>query len=270
MIINIDPDAWYPAQRDVRYASTGRLAPGQIVVFKREPYRVVEFREVDAANWPDAYVEKWAEHGFPDVSGWYYRPVVVVLRDERDDTAKALHLQCSASKSWHVLPEHYAVCRRCGELPPCREVHNTAIADRAAERFEEQMAIMPGCCHACHEPITSRQKMHRFTGPNLVRPDLGDGSAVFHLRDSCRSGLRAYDERWAAAEPGRRRGFYCDGNLTHHHGGTTACSNLECPSSEVRHRGVEWHRPGVYAKYSGCWCVSGDLADMRAKAKEQR
>lgn len=260
MIIHVDPDAWYPAQRDAGNTSAGKLAPGQIVIFEREPYRVIETRPVDTVDWPAKYLDSWTEHGCPEPETWYQRPVVVVLRDERDDTAKAVHLQCPASLRWSTLPEHYAVCRRCGEIPPCSDVHNAKIAERAGERFEQQMAIMPGSCHACREPITSRQKYYRFDGPNLIRPDLGDGSAMFHLRGSCRSDLKAYDRRWAAAEPGRRRSFYCEGNLTHHHDETASCSNLECPSTEVEHRYVEWHRPGVYAKWSGCWCVSGDLA----------
>lgn len=271
MIIRIDPDAWYPAERGASYAGADGLTPGRIVILKREPYRVIETREVDPANWPDKYLEKWTGQGCPDPATWCYRPVVLVLRDERDDTAKALHVQCPASTTWRTLPEHYAVCRRCGEIPPCREVHNEAIAERAAERFEEQMAIMPGCCHSCREPITSRQKFYRFTGPNLIRPDLGSDSALFHLRGSCRSGLQGYDKRWAAAEPGRRRSFYCDGAVAHHHDGTSSCSNLECPSTEVDHRSAEWHRPGVHSIWMGCWCVSGDLtARMQDASKEEQ
>lgn len=269
MIIKVDLDAWYPEQRDAGHESADRLTPGLIVILKREPYRVVETRGVDPANWPDKYVEKWAEAGFPDAATWRHRPLVLVLRDERDDTAKTLHAQCPASTTWRTLPEHYHVCRRCGEVPPCREVHNGRIAERAAERFEAQMAIMPGCCHSCREPITSRQKFHRFAGPNLIRPDLGDDSAMFHLRGSCGSGLDAYDKRWAEAVPGRRRSFYCEGRVAHHHDGTATCSNVECPSTEVRHRYAEWHWPGVHSLWMGCWCVSGDLTSRLAE-EEQR
>jgi hypothetical protein len=265
--IRIGLDAWYPAQHGIGYAGTEGLARGVIVILKREPYRVVETREVDPANWPGAYLEKWTEAGCPDTATWRYRPIILVLRDERDDTAKALHVQCPASTTWRTLPEHYFVCRRCGEIPPCREVHNERIAEQAAERFEERMAIMPGCCHSCREPITSRQKFHRFTGPNLIRPDLGDDSAIFHLRGSCRSGRDAYDKRWAEAAPGRRRSFYCNGSVAHHHDGTSSCSNPECPSAEVRHRSAEWHRPGVYGM--GCSCVSGDLTARMQDASDK-
>ena len=259
MIIRIDPDAWHPEQRDAGHCSGSRLTPGQIIIWDRKPYRVVETRERDPFDWDDKTRDKWVDHGCPDPTTWAYRPLVVVLRDVDQPDAKPLHLSGSASIMWRTLPEHYAVCRLCGELPPCHEVHNEKIAERAGERFEQEMAIMPGSCHACREPITSRQKFYRFDGPNLIRPDLGDGSAIFHLRTSCRYALQQYDKRWAAAAPGRRRSFFCEGHLVHHYDGTKSCSNPECPSVDVDHRAAEWHRPGVQAKWTGCWCVSGDL-----------
>ena len=170
-----------------------------------------------------------------------------------------MHLAGYASTMWRTLPEHYAICRLCGEIPPCQHVHNEQVAERAGEQFEKQMAILPGACHSCREPITSRQKFHRFAGPNLIRPDLGDDSAVFHLRSSCRSALQRYDKRWAEAVLGRRQSFYCDGHLIHHFDESSSCSAVDCPSAEVEHRVAEWHRPGVHATWSGCWCVSGDL-----------
>lgn len=271
MIINIDPDAWRPDQRDTGYESARNLTVGQIAIWDRQPYRVIETRERDFTDWDAKYRDKWVEQGCPDPATWTYRPLVIVLRDERNDRAKPLHLLGPAVQMWRTLPEHYAVCSRCGELPPCREVHNEKIAERATERFEQQMAIMPGCCHDCHEPITRRQKSYGFPGPNLVRPDLGDNSALFHLRESCRSGLRAYDKRWAAAAPGRRRSFYCDGHLTHHHDDSKSCSSPECPSLDVEHRRAEWHRPGVHATWMGCWCIVGDFASRLADDhREQR
>lgn len=259
MIFHVDADAWRPAEREAGYRSAAELTANQIVIWDRRPYRIIETRDRDPLDWDTTVRDRWAEHGCPDPAHWRYRPLVIVLRDEDQPTAKPLHLCGSASVMWRTLPEHYAVCRRCGELPPCREVHNDKVAERATERFEQEMAIMPGCCHACHEPVTSRQKVYRFDGPNLMRPDLGNGSALFHLRAACRLDLKDYDRRWAAAAPGRRRSFYCDGKITHHHDDTKTCPEPDCPSVDVDHRSTEWHRPGVYAVWSGCWCVSGDL-----------
>lgn len=258
MIIRIDHDAWHPDQR-ADHRSGDKLTPGQIIIWERKPFRVIETRERDPFDWDDTIRDTWTDHGCPDPATWAYRPLVLVLRDENEPTAKPLHLSGSASIMWRTLPEHYAVCRLCGELPPCREVHNEKIAEQAGEHFERQMAIMPGSCHGCREPITSRQKYHRFDGPNLIRPDLGDGSAMFHLRGSCRLDLRQYDKRWADAVPGRRRGFYCEGHLSHHFDDSKTCTDVDCPSVDVEHRYAEWHRPGVHALWMGCWCVSGDL-----------
>lgn len=116
------------------------------------------------------------------------------------------------------------------------------------------MAILPGTCHACREPVTQRQKSVRFTGPNLIRPDLGDDSVVFHLRGSCYGSVQAYDERWARAT-GKPRRFYCQGTRAVHHNGEQECTEgATCPG-DVDHAMSVWHYPGVNASYSGCWCL---------------
>ena len=62
---------------------------------------------------------------------------------------------------------------------------------------------LPGCCNSCHEPVTQRQKSVLFEGPNLRYPELGNDTAIFHLRDSCRWDARGYDQVWVKAVPGR-------------------------------------------------------------------
>jgi hypothetical protein len=42
-------------------------------------------------------------------------------------------------------------------------------------------------------------KAVRFPGPNLWRPDLGDGSAVFHDRKECSHDVSRYRGQWEAA-----------------------------------------------------------------------
>ncbi|GAB2696412.1 hypothetical protein [Kitasatospora kifunensis] len=138
MTILFDPDAWRPDQRDAGYQGGSNLTPGQIVIWDRKPYRVVETRERNPLDW-------------------------------------------------------------------------------------------------------------------------GDGSAMFHLRGSCRHELREYDKRWAAAVPGRRRSFYCEGHLSHHFDDSKTCTDVHCPSVDVEHRYQEWHRPRGQGKWTGCWCVAGDL-----------
>lgn len=257
MFIRIDPDAWHPDKGDREV--THRLQPGQIVVWQRRPYRLHELRAQNPANWPEKHGEAWLADGMPEAATWWRRPIVVILHHLDDETAKPVHLLASAGASWYVLPEHFSICRLCHELPPCTHVHTEAVMARASERLEKEMAILPGVCHHCREPITSRQKSVYFAGPNLIRPDLGDGSAVFHLRASCRYALERYDKRWAEVTGGKRR-YYCEGHQTVHLDKTVSCTELaDCPG-DVSHRSREWHHAEHQGIGRGCWCLAGDTA----------
>lgn len=263
MIVRYDPDEWRPAQSSGGRSrrSTGNLKPDDIVIWDRKPYRVIEVRERDHCDWPQDYRDAWAKHGMPDPATWPYRPRVAVIRHAEQPKAKPLHLQGPDSTYWHLLPEHYWVCRLCQEIPPCRHVHNEAVMERATEKMDRDMALMPGVCHGCREPITKRQKHFSFPGANLIRPDLGDGSAVFHTRSSCYNAMAAYDKRWAAAEPGRSRLLYCPGTLTEHHDGSSECSEPACIAKGahkdlVQHAVWVRHHPQM-REARGCWCLAG-------------
>lgn len=266
MFIRYDPDEWRPSEPGAhRTTSTERLKLNSIVVWQRQAYRVLEVRERTHANWPEQYREAWIKQGMPDPDTWYYRPRVIVLRSEDEPQAKRINLQGPNSAYWHVLPEHYSICRLCHEIPPCRHVHNEAVMERATERMEKEMAIMPGVCHGCREPITKRQKSFTFPGANLIRPDLGDDSAIFHTRGQCSDALDSYDKRWATAEPGRVRFFYCDGIATVHHDGTVECDNPACAAKGamanlVSHKARVWHHPEGSRVVQGCWCLAGTAA----------
>jgi hypothetical protein len=260
VFIRYDRDAWSPKESGYRTASS--LKPGEITVWERKAYRVVEVREKAHANWPERYRDEWVKAGMPDPTGWYYRPLVVVLQNESDPTADALHLIGPGNRTWYTLPEHYSICHRCHEIPPCTHVHTEGVMERANEHMAEQMAIMPGFCHACNEPITHRQKSTVFSGPNLIRPDFGDDSAVFHLRGSCYGDVESYDKRWAAATGSKRR-FFCNGHMAVHIDKSLTCTEgAECPG-DVQHQSREWHhpehrdRPGLGIT---CWCLAGDPA----------
>ena len=260
MIIRYDPDAWRPHGAD--YRKTSNLKPGEITVWERKPVRVVEIRERDTIDWPKRYQEIWVEQGMPEPATWFQRPMVIVLQDLDQETGKPRHLCASAYGDWHVLPEHFSICRLCHELPPCSHVHTERVMERANERMAEEMAIMPGCCLACNEPITRRQKSVSFTGPNLIRPDFGSDTAIFHLRGKCIIDVESYDKRWAAATGSKRR-FYCPGHMEVHIDKTTTCTELaECPG-DVQHRSREWHHPEHRDRPSlgiTCWCIAGDPA----------
>jgi len=259
-----DDPSWYPHQR-TGYASSESLAPNQIVIWECSAYRVIEIRERSQPDWPDAYRDRWEDLGTPDPATWYGRPFTVTLRLEQDPDAKPLHLLVHASYPWDTLPEHYSICRVCREIPPCTHVHNQAVMAAATKKLDAEMSIIPGLCHACLEPITRRQKSITFEGENLMRPDLGDSTAIFHLRTSCRAQAERYDARWAAAGQGRRRKLFCAGRRRYHYDGTVDCTEGQRCPGDVGHESSEWHTPdGAAARYtSGCWCVSGDLTARR-------
>lgn len=252
-------DRWYSSQ-PTESRSTSKLQPGDIVIADRKPFRVREIREVPTDRWKDKFVEAWREAGMPDAETWWSRPLDISGSWDVEDpgVGPRYGVQASAGHMWSVLPEHYSVCRLCNELPPCRHVHNERVMEHAAERMAETMSILPGCCHGCGEPITARQKSFTFPGANLIRPDLGDNSAIFHTRVSCFDSIPSYDRKWAAAEPGRRRFFYCEGTRVWHHDGTFECDRDDCVGKGdmaklVDHRMQVWHHP-EHGR-SGCRCL---------------
>lgn len=269
-------ERWYSGQPTQTVITTA-LATGQVVIAERRPFRVDRVAELPLNEWPEQFVTAWRERGQPEAAQWWDRPYKVTGLWEGPGADDRLHHTIApAGHRWDVLPEHYAVCHRCGELPPCSHVHNERISAAAIERMEENLAILPGACHGCHEPITSRQKSFSFPGPNLVRPDLGDDSAIFHTRRQCYGALTAYDKRWAAAEADRTRLFFCEGMRTWHYDGTGECDRPDCTgkgemASLVDHRVSIWHRPGTPERHfdamrafghnSGqnnatCWCLN--------------
>lgn len=261
--VELPADRWHSGQY-TGHCVTAKLAPGQLVIADRRPFRIDRVVELPAERWPEKFVQAWRERGMPDPATWWDRPMRVTgFWEGADVDTRAYGVDAPAGHLWNVLPEHYSVCHKCLELPPCRHVHNKGIMERESERFAEQMALMPGVCHGCREPVTKRQKSFTFPGANLIRPDLGDNSALFHTRSRCYGALTAYDKQWAAAEPDRTRLFFCEGTMTVHHDGTAECDNPACTAMGaltefVDHRCRIWHRPDDRAVERGCWCLAGN------------
>jgi len=218
-----DPNPWYyRGKRTNTY--TDKLQPGDIIVAKRRPYRVREITPRPHINWNEEYLTAWERSGRPDPDTWQHRPFALVLTDEDNPGSKQeFHCEAAGSRYWTVLPEHYVICRLCGELPPCTHVHTEEIVEQASARMDEAMRILPGACHACKELIRPRQGTIRFEGENLIRPDLGADSAVFHTRRQCFDAAFRYDEKWSVAAPGRRGKLSCTGVVVHHFDGSTDC-----------------------------------------------
>lgn len=189
-----------------------QLRPGMVVILSRAPYRIVEIREKPDDLWPEKYEAAWkaefdewartpTDKPAPQRSTWRHRPVNVVVVPDGGGTEE--HRVGPASYVFDVLPEHYAVCVRCGELPPCREEEVDREVDKQVAKSDRLMSIQPGACMGCGETISSRQKTVSFPGPNLWRPDLADGTVRFHARSECSHWVYAYRGQWEdAGKPG--------------------------------------------------------------------
>ncbi|MFF3419627.1 hypothetical protein ACFYW9_33845 [Streptomyces sp. NPDC002698] len=196
-----------------------RLRAGSIVVLDRQAWRILEINDYAGDWWPESYEKAWGEHvelwwhanelrrannqavkPAPERAEFYKRPVVLVLRSENLPRSAPKHWCAPASHDWQVLPEHYAVCRACGELPPC---HHGEYRWEGGPRRPEQSGGIPlmvpeGCCMGCAEQIKPRGRTVHFPGPNLWYPDLGENTAVFHTRTACADQVDCYRMQWQA------------------------------------------------------------------------
>ncbi|MFI8194614.1 hypothetical protein ACIF8T_38900 [Streptomyces sp. NPDC085946] len=194
-----------------------RLRAGSIVVLDRQAWRILEINGYTGDRWPDSYEKAWRDHvelwwhanelrrannqvakPAPERTEFYKRPVILVLRNENLPRSTPKHWCAPASHDWQVLPEHYAVCRACGELPPCQ---HGEYRWEGGPRWPEQNGGIPlmvpeGCCMGCAEPIKPRMRTVRFPGPNLWYPDLGEDTAVFHARAACADQVDCYRMQW--------------------------------------------------------------------------
>lgn len=206
------------------------VAPGCIIVRQRQPWRVLEVNERPEDLWPERWETAWQRRvaarekyeaerlaGATDAYGlpckprppmvraeWPWRPAVIVLQPVDQPKSRPRHVMTAVNYQWQILPEHYSVCRVCGELPPCRHAETEATVEEAMADTERLMAIPRGACLGCGKTVTSRMKSTRFPGPNLWRPDWGNDTAVFHLRDqdrdlSCTGAYNRYHQQWEAA-----------------------------------------------------------------------
>ena len=215
---------------------------GWIIRIQYQAWRVLEIREVDEDD-PD--------RGPLDMSFTPYELIVEKLTGEG-----AGQHHGAIIRRWHRfqdLGEHYPVCSKCGEVPPCREEEQEKYAKQQSEELEKALRIPIYACPACSDPITTRQKTHHFPGPNLLNPLAPDG-VTFHARRKCVGSAARYEEKWVRADPTRERSLLtlrCSGVLTTHGDGTAEChgrNGEDCPTVYAQHRG--WQ--ACYVSSHGC------------------
>jgi hypothetical protein len=138
------------------------------------------------------------------------------------------------------------VCVDCRLLWPCPCDDRNKTTAAAMAEVDRLAAVLPGCCWACGEPVTARHRSIKFDGDNLLLP--GGGTVAFHTSHSrkatrgqgdrtCRSEAEKYEERWVAAQPGRRVRLRCEGVEFRHYGDVAECTEGDrCPGSWATHR----------------------------------
>lgn len=201
----LDAVWWHQYGLDKRedYTSITYVEVGALVAYEWAAYVVVDKRPLPEEQWP----ANWIENRQANRQAWAYetqawaitlRPQANVIKmDKRADVRRA----CLRRSYWRVLPEHYSVCAKCGDLQPCREEVQAAQAARAMKemvRFE-----MAGICPACQKPVSSRQRSLTFPD-NLFVP--AGPPVTYHVgRRECVGHARVYERLWVEADPARRR-----------------------------------------------------------------
>lgn len=126
---------------------------------------------------------------------------------------------------------HRPVCSSCGDPWPCDGYHEETDAAREAHRRRERMRLLSSLdpardCLGCGTPITTRQRVLVYEGPNVWLP--GVDGARFHDRRDCDHYAVAYEIAWRRAWPTRPGKVMCGGRLTHHED-RFECTSKACP-----------------------------------------
>lgn len=236
-------EEWRPTEG--RYVHPSNLAAGMLIAINATAYRHKAWRvhEIRTRDVDDDRIH-------------------VVLRPDGDLFDLAEHNRSISIAKWaavYRLPEHYALCHTCGDVPPCSEVWTERISTADAERNARYE--VEGVCPSCGEPVTRRQEVHRFD-ENLYVP-LGP-PVTFHGRQKCVGGAIAYDEALAKRN-GTDPRLSCGGHVTQHLDGDRVCTNITCPGHRLRHRSFAMCYIAGRCNRPECWA----LAETRAIARRE-
>lgn len=236
---------WRPEGVDRPYARRERRpAVGDVVAFLRRAWEVVHVADADPTPEEAAslagILEPWRTQRAP------FRVTLRRLHGEpskHENERQEVGYRIPAGyQSWlKIYPSgRVPLCSCHGHPWPCLEADQQKLAEKELERAEAALNLPPGCCPACKEPVTTRQRSITFGGPNVTNP-LAEGP-TFHLRRKCYGSAAAYEEKWVTAEPGRRRSLLtlrCEGTVVVHADGTGECfgaAGSDCPSIYAFHR----------------------------------
>jgi hypothetical protein len=262
----------------------GRPKVGAVVAYARRAWEVRHVSDTDPSDDEEVRLARYVQPYRDEM-----QPYQITLRrlhgakHERENSAGDIGLRVRAA-AYHPFPEYpngrVPLCS-CHSHPwPCLEADQQKQAAKELREAEREMSLLPGCCPACQEPVTSRQRSITFGGPNVRNP-LAEGP-TFHLRSKCYGSAGRYEEAWVNAEPGRARSLLtlaCAGTVIVHGDGTAECfgaDNSDCPSVYAKHRCYS----ACYLQSHGCGrgCASaghpgtrlaGRPADPRAVTRRE-
>lgn len=269
---------WDPTGAE-RYGARRRPEVGDVVALAYRAWEVTHSSDaIPTAEEEDrlnSYVGTWRDRMRP------YRLSLRRLHGEKHDAENsrqetAIRIPVGGYHHPPIYPNgRVPLCSCHGHPWPCLESEQQKQAEAEIARAEKAMNLMPGCCPACEEPVTSRQKSITFGGPNVTNP-LAEGP-TYHLRRKCYGAAARYEEKWVNAEPGRLRSLLtlrCQGTVVVHGDGSAECFGAEgsdCPSVFAQHRAntscyMQTHGCGrgcTPAGHPGCFPI-GRPSDPRA------
>lgn len=241
---NLTDARWHPMGVENSYRRS-RPKVGQVIAWDYRAWEVMHVADaeptVEEAELLTGYREPWRTESMP------YKISLRRLHGEphqRENSFRGVPLRAPArmaTSTFGIYEGGRVPLCSCHQHPwPCRDMCEEAKAADAMAEAERELRLLPGCCPACQEPVTSRQRSITFGGPNVRNP-LAEGP-TFHLRRACRPAAATYEELWVADEPGRKRSLLtmrCEGTVIVHEDQTGECfgaAGSQCPSIYARHR----------------------------------
>jgi hypothetical protein len=205
---------------------------GDLFPFRHGVWRLIRVRDLDptedeVAAWIASGMEDWNRPTPYEVAVEAVAGHTGKLKPGEHGGMRVPRTGKSDYRTWYVYPRgRYPICSCCGEPTPCRETLIDERVEWSSEKDDRLAKVPPGCCWACHEPITRRQVAVRYAGINLDLP-LGP-DVIFHTRQKCVSEAMRYEERWLKSDPARSRILTypsCPGSLIVHTDGDSECHN---------------------------------------------
>lgn len=237
-------DRWYPSEVTGSYG-IHRPEVGDVVAYDRRAWEVTHISPADPT--PDEQ-DRLNAYGEPHREK--LAPYRISLRrihgpvHKNENSKQDIGLRVPVG-SREAFPRYahgrVPLCSCHGHPWPCLEADQHAESEEAMKRANHELNLMPGCCPACQEPVTTRQRSITFPGPYVHNP-LAEPNPAFHLRQKCHHAAARYENAWVAADPTAPRSLltlYCEGTVIVHADGSGECfgaDGSDCPSIYARHR----------------------------------